>query len=77
MTIGSSKNNRENYPRKCFRIQEKETHVKFSPSWRLSANPPSNNRAQMFCIAYYSYCKTQIAFLNFFVSIVAVVVQAR
>ena len=25
---GSSKNNRENYPRKCFRTQEKETRVR-------------------------------------------------
>ena len=29
--IGSSKNNRENYPRKCFWTQEKETMVKFNP----------------------------------------------
>ena len=42
--IRSSKNNRENYPRKCFRIPEKETWVKFNP--RLSANRPSNNWAQ-------------------------------
>ena len=28
LMIGSSKNNRENYPRKCFRIPEKETRVK-------------------------------------------------
>ena len=39
--IGSSKNNRENYPRKCFRTPEKETRVKFNPG--LSANRPSNN----------------------------------
>ena len=44
--IGSSKNNRENYPRKCFRTQERETRVKFYP--RLSANQPSNNWAQGF-----------------------------
>ena len=37
------KNNGENYPRKCFRIKEKETRVKFNP--RLSANRPSNNWA--------------------------------
>ena len=30
MMIGSSKNNRENYPRKCFRTQEKENRVKFN-----------------------------------------------
>ena len=42
--IGSSKNNRENYPRKCFRTQEQETRVKFNPG--LSANRPSNNWAQ-------------------------------
>ena len=42
--IGSSKNKRENYPRKCFRTQEKETRVKFNPG--LSANQPSNNWAQ-------------------------------
>ena len=42
--IGSSKTNRENYPRKCFRTQEKETQVKFNPG--LSASRPSNNWAQ-------------------------------
>ena len=36
LMIGSSKNNRENYPRKCFLTQEKETRVKFNPG--LSAN---------------------------------------
>ena len=41
--IGGSKNNRENYPRKCFSTQEKETRFKFNP-W-LSANRPSNNWA--------------------------------
>ena len=41
--IESSKYNRENYPRKCFWTQEKETGVKFNP--RLSANRPSNNWA--------------------------------
>ena len=43
--IGSSKNSRENYPRKCFWTQEKQTRVKFNP--RLSANRPSNNWAQV------------------------------
>ena len=43
MIIGSSKNNRENYPRKCFSTQEKETRFKFNP-W-LSANRPSNTWA--------------------------------
>ena len=38
--IGNSKNNRENYPRKCFQTQEKETRVKFNPG--LGANRPSN-----------------------------------
>ena len=42
--IGSSKFFRENYPRKYFRTQEKETAVKFNPG--LSANRPSNNWAQ-------------------------------
>ena len=42
--IGSSKNNSENYPSKCFRIPEKETWVKFNPG--LSANRPSNNWAR-------------------------------
>ena len=42
--IGSSKNNRENYPRKCFWTQEKETRFKFNPG--LSANRPANNWAQ-------------------------------
>ena len=44
--IGISKNNRENYPRKCFRTQEKETRVKVNPG--LSANRPSNNWALFF-----------------------------
>ena len=44
--IGSSKNNRENFPRKCFRTQEQETRVKFNPG--LSANRPSNNWALHF-----------------------------
>ena len=43
---GSSKNNGENYPRKCFWTQEKEIRVKFNPG--LSANRPSNNWAQRF-----------------------------
>ena len=41
--IGSSKNKRENYPRKCFWTEEKETRVKFNAG--LSANRPSNNWA--------------------------------
>ena len=41
--IGSSKNKRENYPRKYFWTQEKETRVKFNPG--LSANRPTNNWA--------------------------------
>ena len=43
--IGSFKNNRENYPRKCFWTQERKTWVKFKPG--LSANRPSNNWAQV------------------------------
>ena len=43
--IGSSQNNREYYPRKSFRMQEKETQVKFNPG--LSINRPSNNWAQV------------------------------
>ena len=46
LMIGSSKNNRENFPRKCFRTQEQETRVKFNPG--LSANRPSNNWALHF-----------------------------
>ena len=38
--IGSSKKNRENYLRKCFGTQEKETRVNFNRT--LSANRPSN-----------------------------------
>ena len=41
--IGSSKNNRENYQRKCFRRLEKETQVKFNRG--LNGNWPSNNWA--------------------------------
>ena len=44
LMVGSSKNNRENYSRKCFWTQEKETSVKFNPG--LRANRPSNNWAQ-------------------------------
>ena len=47
LIIGSFKNNGENYARKCFGKQEKETRVKFSPG--LIANRPSNNWAQSFC----------------------------
>ena len=43
LMIGRSKNSTENYPRKCFSTQEKETQVKFNPG--LSANRPSNNWA--------------------------------
>ena len=43
LTIGSSKNNRGNYPRKCFWTQERETRFKFSPG--LSASRLSNNWA--------------------------------
>ena len=39
--IESSKYNRENFPRKYFWTQERETRVKFNPG--LSANRPSNN----------------------------------
>ena len=42
--IEISKYNKENYPRKCFWTQERETGVKFKPG--LSANRPSNNWAQ-------------------------------
>ena len=42
--IGSSKNNRETYPRKCYWAKEKEASVKCNP--RLRANRPSNNWAQ-------------------------------
>ena len=44
--IGSSKNNIENYPTKCFWTPEKETRVKFNPG--LSANQLSNNWAQAY-----------------------------
>ena len=43
LMIGSFKNNRENYPRKCLWTQEKETRVNFNTE--LSANRPSNNWA--------------------------------
>ena len=44
--IESSKYNRENFPRKYFWKQERETRVKFNPG--LSANRPSNNWDQEF-----------------------------
>ena len=43
LMFGSSKHNKENYPRKYFWTQEKETRIKFNPG--LSANRPSNNWA--------------------------------
>ena len=43
LMTGSSKNNRENYPRKCFWKQEKGTRVNINLG--LSANRPSNNWA--------------------------------
>ena len=55
LMIGSSKNNRENYPRKCFWTQEKETRVKFNPG--LSAYRRSNNWAQKY-LWNVSYKKT-------------------
>ena len=53
LMIGSSKNNRENYPRKCFWTQERETRVKFNPG--LSADRPSNNWAQFNEIRWKPY----------------------
>ena len=44
LMIGSSKNSRENYPRKYFLTREKETRVKFNPG--LSANRLLDNWAQ-------------------------------
>ena len=49
LMIESSRYNRENYPRKCFLTQERETRVKFNPG--LSADRPSNIWAQQFCKA--------------------------
>ena len=43
LMIGSSKTNRQNYPRKGFWTQDEETRVKFNPG--ISANRPSNNWA--------------------------------
>ena len=51
--IGSSKNDRENYPRKCFRTQEKETRVKINPG--LSGNRPLNNWALTFFSELFSF----------------------
>ena len=56
--IGSSKNNREHYPRKCFRTPEKETRVKFNPG--LSANRPSNNWAQVLSREVLLYVNTVV-----------------
>ena len=42
--IGYAKKSRENYPRECFWLKEKETRVKIKP--RVSAKPRSNNWAQ-------------------------------
>ena len=46
LMIGSFKNNRDNYPRKCLWTQEKETRVKFNTG--LSTYRPSNNWALLF-----------------------------
>ena len=65
--IGSSKINRETYPRKCFWAHEK-ARVKFNPG--LSANRPSNNWALVYnnmhnsvlvtwflsCIIFFTMC---------------------
>ena len=59
LMTGSSKNNRENYPRKCFWTQEKETRVNFNPG--LSANRPSNNWA----LLYRSYVPRHIRLRSF------------
>ena len=56
--IGVSKNNRENYPRKCFRTPEKETRVKFNPG--LSANRPSTNWAQVLSRGVLLYVNTVV-----------------
>ena len=61
LIIGRSKNNRENYPRKCFWTQEKETGVNFNPG--LSANRPSNNWDLEIRIAGSS-CRPQWSFLS-------------
>ena len=49
--IGSSKNNIENYPTKCFWTPEKETRVKFNPG--LSANRLSNNWALVLILHFF------------------------
>ena len=54
LMIGNSKK-KENYPRKCFWTQEKETRVKFNP--RLNTNWPSNNWAQGICLlSFHKLC---------------------
>ena len=42
--IGSSKNNGENYARKCFWTQEKETRVKCESAFEQLAPEQANNR---------------------------------
>ena len=59
--IGSSKNNRENYQRKYFWTQERETRVKFNPG--LSANRPSDNWAQKG--SYISNCNLNCTLLPY------------
>ena len=64
--IGSSKNSRENYPKKCFWTRERETRVKFNPG--LSANRLSNNWAQTLLLYVFVDLKAaqrSIAFLAF------------
>ena len=58
LMMGSSKNNRENYPRKCFWTQEKDTWVKFNPG--LSTNQPSNKWAQKYRKYLYEWIKSLV-----------------
>ena len=61
LMIGSSKNNRENFPRKCFRTQEQETRVKFNPG--LSANHSLNNWAQKLNVLWNAGHRLIVRFL--------------
>ena len=59
LMIGSSKNSTENYPRKCFWTQEKETQVKFNPGLSASAfeqlGPGGSRHEKVFTNHYMNF----------------------
>ena len=50
---GCAKEKEENYLRKCFWAEEKETHIKIEP--QVSANCPLNGWALNWILTFYIY----------------------